>query len=64
MGDLSGKRFLLITYQSSVIVIGLENKLKELGCQVLTVGDDDSDLENYIPATDLFLYYLVKKIET
>jgi CheY-like chemotaxis protein len=58
MDDISGKRILLITCQRSMIVNGLENKLNELGCKVLTVGDDDLKITDYISAADLFLYYL------
>ena len=59
MGDISEKKIVLITCQNSVIVNGLENKLKEWGCDVLTIGDDAfSEIEDYKSGTDLFLYYL------
>jgi CheY-like chemotaxis protein len=58
MDDISGKKIVLITSQNSIIVNGLENKLKELGCDVLTIGDGDSNIEDHKSGTDLFLYYL------
>lgn len=58
MSDISGSKILLITCQSSVIVNGLANKLKGLGCEVTTVGDNATDLESYKSGADLFIYYL------
>ncbi|MBR5116056.1 MAG: response regulator, partial [Lachnospiraceae bacterium] len=55
----SGKRIVLITCQISMIVNGLEKKLKDLGGDVLTIGDDDlAIIRSYESSTDLFLYYL------
>ena len=58
MNDISGKKIVLITSQKSVIVNGLENKLKGLGYDVLTIEDDVSNIEDHRTGTDLFLYYL------
>ena len=58
MNDISGSKIVLITCQSSIIVKGLENKLKGFGCEVLTIGDDVSDIEAHISGADLFMYYL------
>ena len=58
MNGISGIRILFITCQLSMVVSGLESKLKEKGSQVITVRDDDSDLASYMRAADVFLYYL------
>ncbi|MBO4374269.1 MAG: response regulator [Lachnospiraceae bacterium] len=58
MGDISGKRIMLITSQVSMIVSGIENKLNELGFQVSVVGDDNTDLSSFTFPADVFLYYL------
>lgn len=58
MSDISGSKIILITCQNSVIVNGLVNKLKDLGCEVMTVADDASDIEVYKSGADLFMYYL------
>ncbi|MBR6159795.1 MAG: response regulator [Lachnospiraceae bacterium] len=58
MSDISGNKIVLITYQSSVIVTGLENKLKVLGYAVTTIGDDASSVADHGSEADLFIYYL------
>ena len=58
MNGISGIRILFITCQLSMVVSGLESKLKEKGSQVITVRDDDPNLAGYMRAADVFLYYL------
>jgi len=48
----------LVTCQQSIIVKGLENKIKELGYTVFTIEDKFSEVEIYQHKADMFIYYL------
>lgn len=52
------KNIVLVTYQYSIIIKGLENRIKELGYTVYTIDDKVSDVELYQDKADMFIYYL------
>ena len=52
------KRVVILMYQYSVIVKGIENKLKELGYMVDIVSDEFNLVRNYASNVALFLVYL------
>ena len=52
------KQIVIVLYQYSVVVKGMERKLGELGYGVNVVTEHFDLIEKYGPATDLFMLYL------
>ena len=58
MSTDSKASIVLVTYQYSIIVKGLENNLKAQGYDVSMIEDKASEVEKYLDKADLFLVYL------
>ncbi len=58
MGELWGKKILIIRAQESVISRGIARKLEELECAVTVVADDAPHVKDEIYSTELVLVYL------
>ena len=55
----SGSEIIILMFQYSVVVKGIEKKLNDLECAVTTVSDElDTQVERYAGRVALFLFYL------
>lgn len=57
------RNIVILVYQYSVVVKGIENKLKELGYNVETLSNEFDKISGLAPTTSLFIFYLPMNIE-
>ena len=60
MNDI--KKIVMITYQYSVVVRGIENNLKNEGYMVTTIGDKPAEVRPHCDNTKVFILYLADDI--
>ena len=56
------KKIVMITYQYSVVVKGIENNLKNAGYMVTTIGDKLAEVTPHCENTKVFILYLAGDI--
>lgn len=57
-----GRKVVIITYQFSVVVKGLEKELSNEGYDVELIGDDVNEIKDRADETDAFVLYLTDKV--
>ncbi|MCR5702076.1 MAG: response regulator [Lachnospiraceae bacterium] len=55
-------KIVLVSYQHSVVVRGIENNLKELGYAVATTGNNPAEIRPHCDNTNVFILYLADDI--